>query len=115
MSIDKGIFMKRYGSMIKVRAEKLQEYKDLHANVWPEVLEMIYQCNIRNYSIYCRDGYLFSYFEYIGDDYEADMAKMDKDKKTQEWWQLTDPCQERIDSTQEGEQWATMEEVFHID
>ena len=37
---------------------------------------MIQECNIRNYSIYYRDGYLFSYYEYVGDDYEADMAKM---------------------------------------
>ncbi|MBN1669120.1 MAG: L-rhamnose mutarotase [Anaerolineales bacterium] len=107
--------MERYGMVIKVRPEKLAEYKALHAAPWPEVLEMIRQCNIRNYSIYLKDGYLFSYFEYVGDDFEADMAKMAADPKTQAWWQLTDPCQEPLESRDEGEWWARMEEVFHTE
>ena len=61
--------MKRYGMVIKVRPEKLEEYKRLHAQVWPAVLKMIGECNIRNYSIYHKDGYLFSYFEYHGGDF----------------------------------------------
>ena len=44
--------MKRYGSVIKVAPGKLEEYKKLHAAVWPSVLKMIYECNLRNYSIY---------------------------------------------------------------
>ncbi|WP_231571206.1 L-rhamnose mutarotase [Gordoniibacillus kamchatkensis] len=63
--------MKRYGSVIKVRPERLEQYKRLHAEVWPDVLRMIKECGISNYSIYYKDGYLFSYFEYSGDDYEA--------------------------------------------
>ena len=66
--------MKRYGSVIGVRPEKLAEYKKLHAAVWPDVLKMIKDCNIRNYSIYYHNGLLFSYFEYVGGDYEADMS-----------------------------------------
>jgi L-rhamnose mutarotase len=73
--------MKRYGSIIGVKPEKLDEYKRLHAAAWPGVLRMIHECQIRNYSIYFRrmpDGahYLFSYFEYIGDDFSADMTAM---------------------------------------
>lgn len=60
--------MERYGSVIGVKPEKLEEYKKLHAAVWPGVLAKIKECNIRNYSIYYKDGLLFSYFEYIGDD-----------------------------------------------
>lgn len=52
----------RYGMVIKVRAEKLEEYKELHSAILPDVLEMIKKCNIHNYSIYHKDGYLFSYF-----------------------------------------------------
>jgi len=48
--------MQRYGSVIKLRPEKLQEYKELHAHVWPEVLAMIRACHIRNYSIYFKDN-----------------------------------------------------------
>ena len=58
--------MKRYGSVIGVKPEKLEEYKKLHAAVWPAVLAMISECNIRNYSIYYKDGMLYSYYEYIG-------------------------------------------------
>lgn len=107
--------MKRYGDVIKVKEEKLEEYKRLHAAVWPDVLKMIYECNIRNYSIYYRDGYLFSYFEYIGEDYEADMAKMGADPTTQDWWAVCKPCQQTVETAGPEEWWAPMEEVFHCD
>ena len=112
--------MKRYGSVIGVRAEKLEEYKTLHAAVWPDVLAMIKQCHIQNYSIFLRrmpDGqhYLFSYFEYTGADFAADMAKMAADPKTQEWWAVMMPMQVPWETRAEGEWWAEMEEVFHTD
>ncbi|HUS48028.1 MAG TPA: L-rhamnose mutarotase, partial [Phycisphaerae bacterium] len=81
----------------------------------PAVLKMIRSCNIRNYSIYHKDGWLFSYFEYVGDDFKAEMAKMAADETTQKWWKLTDPCQEPLETRAEGEWWAGMEEVFHSD
>ena len=107
--------MKRYGSLIRVRPEQFEEYKRLHANVWPEVLQRIEACHIRNYSVYHKDGYLFSYFEYVGDDYEGDMAKMAADPMTQKWWDVCKPCQEPLETRAEGEWWADMEEVFHTD
>jgi L-rhamnose mutarotase len=107
--------VQRYGSLIKVKPEKLEEYKMLHANVWPDVLKMIMACNIRNYSIYYKDGYLFSYFEYIGENFEHDMAKMAADPTIQKWWAECDPCQEPLETRREGEWWASMEEVFHVD
>ncbi|WP_113671399.1 L-rhamnose mutarotase [Vallitalea guaymasensis] len=107
--------MKRYGSVIKVRSEKLDEYKKLHRNVWPDVLKKIKECNIDNYSIYYKDGYLFSYYEYTGDNYEEDMAKMAEDSVTQKWWELCKPCQEPLETREKGEWWADMEEVFHQD
>jgi L-rhamnose mutarotase len=107
--------VQRYGMVIKVKPEKLALYRALHADPWPEVLATITACHIRNYSIYLKDNYLFSYFEYVGDDFAADMAKMAADPKTQEWWRLTDPCQEPLESRAPGEWWAKMEEVFHHD
>ena len=107
--------MKRYGSVIAIRPEKLEEYKKLHANAWPEVLGMIRKCNSRNYTIFYRHGLLFSYFEYTGTDYATDMAKMAADPVTQDWWKLTDPCQKPVDTAQPGEWWAPTEEVFHLD
>lgn len=107
--------MKRYGMVIHVKPELEDAYVHLHANTWPEVLQKINDCNMRNYTIFMRDGYLFAYYEYVGDDYEADMAKMAADPVTQAWWKLTDPCQEPVESAAEGERWAEMEEVFHHD
>ena len=107
--------MQRYGMVIKVKPEKFQEYKRLHAQVWPDVLRMITECNIRNYSIYHKDGLLFSYFEYVGDDFTADMAKMAADPMTQKWWDVCKPCLQPFDTRAEGELWARMEEVFHCD
>ena len=107
--------MTRYGMVIKVRPEKLDEYRRLHEAVWPGVLSMIAECNIHNYSIYHKDGYLFSYFEYHGSDFKADMAKMAADSLTRQWWSLCEPCQEPLASRAEGEWWADMEELFHCD
>ena len=107
--------MKRYGQLIGVKPADLEEYKRYHAAVWPEILDMIRQCNIRNYSIFLKDHMLFAYFEYVGDDFDADMAKMAADPKTQEWWDIMMPMQQPIATRDEGEWWATMEEVFHTE
>ena len=107
--------MQRYGMVLKVLPGKLEEYRRLHAAVWPDVLKMIAECNIRNYSIYHKDGYLFSYFEYVGDDFDADMARMAADPTTQDWWDVCKPCQEPLPTRAEGEWWANMDEVFHTD
>ena len=107
--------MKRYGSLIGLRPEALDEYKKYHAAVWPEVLAMIQKCNIRNYSIFLKDGQLFSYFEYHGTDYSSDMARMAADPKTQQWWAIMMPMQCPLETRGKDEWWASMEEVFHLD
>ena len=107
--------MRRYGSVIGVRPQAIDEYRKFHTAVWPEVLEMIRKCNIRNYSIFLKDDLLFGYFEYHGTDFDADMARMADDPKTQEWWRITGPMQRPLDSRAKDEWWAKMEEVFHVD
>ena len=107
--------MQRYGSVLRLRPEAEQGYKAHHAAVWPEVLAMIGECNIRNYSIYLKDGWLFSYFEYHGADFQADMARMAAHPKTQEWWAIMKPMQEPLETRGPGEWWAEMEEVFHCE
>jgi L-rhamnose mutarotase len=107
--------MTRYGMVLGIKPEDEEKYKQYHAAVWPGVLEMIRKCNIRNFSIYLKDHTLFSYFEYVGDDYAADMAKMAADKTTQEWWAVMMPMQSPLPTRKKGEWWSTMEEVFHAD
>lgn len=105
--------IQRYGQVIRIKLEKLDYYKELHANSWPCVVQKIQECNIRNYSIYLQDELLFAYFEYVGDDFTADMEKMAADTCTQRWWKETNICQEPIATAKEGDWWTTMEEVFH--
>ena len=107
--------MKRYGMVIRLKPERNEEYRQLHAAVWPGVLQTIRDCHIRNYTIYLKDEYLFSAFEYSGTDFAADMAKMAADPVTRRWWELTVPCQEPLATRKPGEWWASMEEVFHCD
>ncbi len=110
----------RYGMVLGLKEDRLDDYKELHAAVWPDVLQKISDCNICNYSIYLHklpDGqhYLFSYFEYTGDDFEADSARMAADPMTQKWWAECIPCQEPLPDRAEGAWWSDMEEVFHQD
>ncbi|WP_428671874.1 L-rhamnose mutarotase [Roseibium sp.] len=109
--------MQRMGMVIGLKPEKVAEYKRLHAAVWPEILDMISRCNIRNYSIFLKEpeNLLFGYWEYHGTDFEADAAKMAADPKTQEWWDVCMPCQQPLETRKDGEWWAMMEEVFHHD
>jgi L-rhamnose mutarotase len=107
--------MSRHASVIRLRPEKEEVYRALHAQVWPDVLAQIRRSHIGNYSIFLRDGLLFSYFEYSGTDLAADLALMAEDPRTREWWELTDPCQQPVETAAPGEHWAPMEEVFHSD
>jgi len=107
--------MKRHGQLIGLRPESYDAYVKAHADVWPGVLAMIGEANIRNFSIFHHDGQLFSYFEYVGDDYEADSARIAADPETQRWWAWMNPMQKPLEDRDEGEWWHEIEEVFHTD
>jgi len=107
--------MKRFGQTILLKPEGANEYIKQHAAVWPGVLKMISECNIQNYSIFRKDLVLFAYFEYVGDDFESDMAKMAADPETQRWWDVVKPLMQPIENREAGEFWADMEEIFHLD
>lgn len=112
--------MTRYGWMAELRPDKVEYYKNLHAHPWPAVLQRIKASNLRNYSIYLReiDGrfFLFSYFEYVGNNFEEDMRRIEEDPDTQRWWQETGPCQIPLKTPgRAGPVWAEMPEVFHVD
>lgn len=82
----------RFGQLGLLKPEKAEEYTALHANPWPGVLKTITDCNLRNYSIFRHGLQVFAYFEYVGEDYDADMEKMAQDPVTQQWWTHTKPC-----------------------
>jgi L-rhamnose mutarotase len=105
--------MKRVAQVIRVKPEAYDAYVEYHRNVWPGVAKQISDCNIRNYSIYHYNGVLFAYFEYVGEDFDGDMAKMAADPETQRWWDTVKPLQEPVDDRRPGEWWHDVEEVFH--
>jgi L-rhamnose mutarotase len=106
---------RRIATIIRLRPEHEVEYRRLHANVWPGVVATLRRVGVRNYSIFLRDGLLFSYLEYTGDDWSAAQAEIAADPDTQRWWLLTDPMQEPLPTAAEGEWWAPIQEVFHLD
>ncbi|GAB3834072.1 L-rhamnose mutarotase [Dactylosporangium cerinum] len=105
--------MRRYGSVIRLRPERREEYLRLHAEVWPGVEATLRAANIRNYTIFLHGDLLFGYYEYIGDDHDADQARIAADPTTRQWWALTDPCQESV-AADDGAWWAPMQEVWHL-
>ena len=106
--------MQRHLQLVGVRPDKRDEYLELHAAVWPEIEQRISDSNITNYSIFILGDRLAAYFEYIGDDFAADMAAMAADPKTREWWALTDPCQEPLPDAASGAIWADATEIWHL-
>ena len=105
----------RYGAVIGVRPDAIEHYEQLHRNVPEPVLATIARCNIVNYSIFRYGTQLFSYFEYVGEDYAADMAAMAADPDTRAWWQICMPLQEQTPDKIDGSWWTPVPEVFHVD
>ena len=110
----------RYAWVTGLKPEKAATYRDLHAHPWPSVNAMLKKCNIRNYSIYEREIggklYLFSYLEYTGANFEADMKQMAADPETRRWWKETDPCQAPLpEARKAGKIWSDAKEVYHLD
>lgn len=107
--------MKRFGQTIRLKPDKAKDYIRYHAETWPGVLSKIKECNISNYSIFIKNYTLFAYFEYTGSDFDGDMQKMAAHEETQRWWDVVKPLMDPIESRKEGEFWADMEEIFHLD
>jgi L-rhamnose mutarotase len=105
---------RRFGQVIGLRPEKRAEYLRLHAAVWPEVEARLSRSNIGNYSIFVHGDLLFGYFEYTGDDLDADLAAIAADPVTRRWWSETEPCQRRL-TDDPGGPWTTLTEVWHLE
>jgi L-rhamnose mutarotase len=109
--------VKRVGMVIKIKPEYIEEYKTVHSDSNAGVRDLLIKANMRNFSIFLHqldDGnwYEFGYYEYTGDDFEADMAKLDKHPRNIEWLKICDPMQVPLDGY---EGWAEMEQVYFND
>ena len=109
--------MKWMGRVIGLNGADIAEYKRLHAAVWPEILDLLRQAGMRNYSIFLKEpeNLLFAYLEYEGTDLEADNLLIGANADMKRWWTLTDPMQRPLETRGPGEWWADMQEVFHTD
>ena len=106
--------MKRIAQTTRLIPERREEYLTLHSAVWPGVEAALRAANVRNYSIFLAGDLLFAYYEYHGDDWEADLATIKADPETQRWWTFTDPCQEPWLDAEEGSRWSDLPEIWHL-
>lgn len=107
--------VKRVGMLIGVKPDRLEEYRELHSDSHPGVRDLLAAASIRNFTIFLTempDGkpYLFGYYEYHGNDYQTDMARLSEEPRNTQWLSMTDPMQVPLP----GEQtWKPMEEIYH--
>ena len=104
-----------WGQIGKLLPEKADEYAQLHLNPWPELLEALRRHHLENYSIFQWGETVFSYFEYTGEDYDADMGRMASDPTMQRWWTYTKPCFERYAMSPKEEFYADMKQIFRLE
>lgn len=100
--------------LLKVRPDKIEEYKALHSRVWPEMLDALRETGWRNYSIFLRpDGLLVGYLE--ADDFEKCCADMKKHPVNARWQAETAPFFESLADGAADDNMFPLEEVFHLD
>ncbi len=106
--------MTRVGFTLQVRKERLNEYRALHEEVWPEMLEALTAAGWHNYSLFVRsDGLLFGYLETPGTFREA-QEKMAGLEVNARWQRLTAPFFELPGDTRADEAMTALEPVFHL-
>lgn len=106
--------MQRVGFLLQVKKDKLDEYKQHHEAVWPEMLAALRRTGWRNYSLFLRDdGLLFGYFE-AEESFQASLDGMAREEINLKWQEYMGPYFEAI-SGRPDQNMITLEEVFHTD
>jgi len=99
----------RAAFVLRVRADKVDEYVEAHRNVWPEMLAALRDAGIRNYTIFRHGNEMFGYFE--SDDLEAAAAYMDTQEVNARWQDaMAGLLEERVPDAGP----APLEEVFRL-
>jgi L-rhamnose mutarotase len=95
----------RFAFVVDVVPERREEYRRLHAHVWPQVEALLCAHHVTNYSIFLLEDTLF----------DADLAAVDADPVTREWLALTGPCQTPFGRTAAPtDGWRRLEELWHL-
>ena len=107
--------MKRIGFLLKVKADKLEEYKKHHKAVWAEMLDALRRTGWHNYSLFVRpDGLMFGYFE-TPVDFQTALNGMEKEEINAKWQKFMAPYFEALGGARPDEAMMELEEVFHLD
>ena len=104
--------MIRKGMVRAIKPECIKDYKKTHSDVWPEILERITDCKIKNYSVFAQGDRLFSFFEYYGENFEEDTKKMRNNTKFLEWERIHEHMFIPLGNRDKDEGWIELEEVF---
>ena len=105
--------MERVCFLLKVKPEKLEEYKERHRHVWPDMLQALRETGWHNYSIFLRDDGLFvGYFETPS--YEKALAEMAKRDVNLRWQRDMAPFFEALDGRRPDEGFQRLEQVFYL-
>jgi len=100
--------------LLKVRPERLAEYKERHKTVWPEMLEALRETGWQNYSLFLRDdGLLVGYLE--TSDFQAALSGMASREINERWQREMGPFFEALDGRRPDEGMFPLAEVFHLD
>lgn len=109
--------MKRYGMtvMLKDDPKVIEQYEQLHADPWPEVLQAGHDCGIERLFIYRYGRQLFMFFE-TTDDFDLNhiSARFAADPKLRQWDEITRAMQEPVPGAPSGDTWVPMKEVHAV-
>ena len=107
--------MKRVGFLLKVKSDKIAEYKAQHERVWPDMLDALRRSGWRNYSLFLRpDGLLFGYFE-AEESFAASLAGMSREEVNARWQTAMAPYFENLSGVHADQSMVELEEVFHLE
>jgi len=104
----------RYCFLLRVRPDRIDEYRQRHRAVWPEMLAALRDAGWRNYSLHLRaDGLLVGYVE--SDDLEAAQRAMAATDVNARWQAEMAPFFVDLDGRRPDEGFLVLEEVFHLE
>ena len=106
--------IERYAMAVRLKDEKKDFYLKNHQNVWPEVLSELKKIKIKNYSIFLKEDFMFGYLEYEGNNFDTDMAEMQKIPIVDKWTKLMVDCFNPFPNNEENNSWIMMDEIFYM-
>jgi L-rhamnose mutarotase len=105
--------MQRVCFVLQVNPERLQEYKERHRIVWPEMQAALRETGWNNYSLFLRDdGLLVGYLE--TEDFERARAAMATREVNERWQREMGDFFVQPDRALPDRAIQPLEEVFHL-